>query len=240
MNKRKNLYSLGIIEDFFRCVEEFNAVRGTSFSPFDLPTLNDLVEVCEKSYLNKAGYPQSKDGEEVTPNNAEYIRFQLPIVSERGDIIFGWYHRHRETRAFTGPQWGSLLEFKKQVWIDRHYKLGSMIFAHPMDGYRFLRNMAESTIQEKWESCTNYAPDYLALRFHLISTMNKAIEAYKKKKSGNLVFSSDGRKVWFDTNLLTRDHHQALVAGEVEAFSSGRIAIIDPYLTKREGSEQYN
>lgn len=236
--KNKDLYSLGIIDDFSRCVEEFNAVRGASFPCLNLPTINELVGVCEKLYLNKAGYPQSKDGEEVTPNNAEYIRFQLPVVSERGDFIFGWYHRHRETRAFTGPQWGSLLEFKKQVWIDRHYSIGSMVFDHPMDGNRFLRNMAESTIQENWEPYTNTAPDYLAIRFHLVSTLNKAIEAHKQKKSGNLVFSNDGREVWFDTNLLTRDRHKALVKGEVEVFSSGRIAMITPYLVKGEGPEQ--
>lgn len=232
MNKRKNLYSLGIIEDFFRCVEEFNAVRGASFSPFDLPTLNDLVKACKKSYLNKAGYPQSKDGEEVTPNNAEYIRFQLPVVSERGDFIFGWYHRHRETRAFTGPQWGSLLEFEKQVWIDRHYNIGSMIFDHPMDGYRFLRNIAEATIQERFEPCTNTAPEYLAIRFHLVSALNKAIEAHKQKMPNSLVLLNNGREAVFDTNLLTRDQHKMRVAGEVEVFSSGRIAMINPYLVK--------
>lgn len=230
MNKRKNLYSLGQIEDFSRCVEEFNAVRGASFSPFDLPTLNDLVGEVDKEYLNQAG-------EKVAPNNAKYIRFQIPLVSERGDFIFGWYHRHSETRIFTGPQWGSLLEFKKQVWIDRHYNIGSMVYDHPMDGYRFLRNMA-ATIQEKFEPCTNTAPEYLAIKFHLVSTLNKAIEAHKQKKQGNLMFSSDGREVWFDTNLLTRDHHKALVAGEVEVFSSGRIAMINPYLVKGERPEQ--
>lgn len=222
MNK-KNLYSLGIIDDFSRCVEEFNAVRGASFSPFDLPTLNDLVGEVDKEYLNQAG-------EKVTHSNAQYIRFQIPLVSERGGLIFGWFHRHREARAFTGPQWGSLLEFKKQVWIDRHYNIGSMVFAHPMDGYRFLRTLAESTIQENWEPWTNSAPDYLAVRFHLVSTLNKAIEAHNQNKPSNLMFSGDGREVWFDTNLLMRDHHKALVAGEVEVFSSGRTAIINPYL----------
>ena len=228
-----NLFSLGRIESISQCVAELNnCVQGTGHPPFDSETLKELVDKANKEYLDRAGYPQSKDNVEVTLDTAAYIRFQLPLLLNRGEPVYGWFSRTR-TGVFTGPQFGSLDEFKKQILMDRQFHIGPMYFEHLQDGYSFLKDIAVSTIQENWKYRRFYSKmNFPVLKYYLESIVNQQIREHKEGKPNRLVFSNDGCEVVINTGLLMDDNHDALIIGTIDRRSSGRILICNPSLVK--------
>lgn len=227
-----NLFSLGRIEISQGVAELNNCVRGAGNPPLDMETLNELVDKADKEYLDRNGCPQSKDNVIVTSDTASYIRFKLPLSSDRGEVVYGWFSRTR-TGIFTGPQFGSLDEFKKQILMDRQFHIGPMYFEHPLDGYSFLKDIAVSTIQESWKYRRFHSKmNFPVLKFYMENTVNQQIREHKEGKPNRLVFSNDGCEVVINSGLLMDDNHDALIIGTVDRRSSGRILICNPSLVQ--------
>lgn len=162
-------------------------------------------------FLNKFGYPNDRDGSQLTKVNAVYILFDTCYKDNAGNIIFGWFYRHRTDQNFIGVEFGTLKDFKEDVKDKTSFRMGDFSFDNWNDGFTFLEDLADNTIPEKW-----------TYHYHKSGIPHPILKAYienifqkLKREPGKILESDDNKYIIFNSNLLDKYFHEIFIVCEV-------------------------
>lgn len=230
MNKTKSgLEAIGFVENRATCVAELNALTSNDAQVVTKQIVNQMVNNAVIEYVNSSGYTQSVDGTKVTIQDAEYIRFELPLFNKNKEKLFGWFCACKENKIFKGVHWGTLADFNKSVTYAHRFSIGRMYFNYFNDGQNFLDNIAASSVPETWCYKNHHSKIHQPiLKSYLENILNKLVKEDTAGKPDRLVYSKNRKMVTFNSNLLDRFFHPILIAGWVDRFSNGDIAIQNP------------
>lgn len=173
--------------------------------------VDDQIQNNTIRYLNKFGFPNDRDGSNLTKANATYILFSTGYKNADGQDILGWFYRQRIDQNYSGVDFGTFKEFKEEVKDKTSFRMGDFSFENWNDGYAFLEDLADNTIPEKW-----------TYHYHKSGIPHPILKAYienifekLKREPGKIVVGDDKKYMVFNSNLLDKYFHEIFIVSEV-------------------------
>ena len=216
MYSKNGIKSLGHIKNIRTFVQELqNLLIGTTQTATQTIVDKAIDEQFEKStlrFLNKFGFTNDRDFDNLDSSNATYIVFNTTYNNKDGEDILGWFYRVRMDLNFTGVSFGTEKDLKSEIKDNTLFKMGDIYFENWRDGYSFLDDLADNTIPEKW-----------IYNYHKSGIPHPILKAYienifekLKKEPGKILINDDKKYIVFNSNLLDKYFHEIYIIAEVE------------------------
>ena len=146
-NNKNGLLKLGYVTNLKSCKAELNEML-TDDMQVSTTELNKIVDAAHVVYLNKYGYSQWRNGENVTEKDASFLYFETGLQNTSGSQIIGWFERNGKDTVFRGVNWGTKVALETKINANRMFHWGDLYFNSEEEGLAFLEDIAASTIPE--------------------------------------------------------------------------------------------
>lgn len=181
-------------------------------------------------YLNKFGFPNDKDKTLLTNDNAIYIVFQTGYKNAKNVNILGWFYRQRIDQNFTGIQFGTEKDFRKDIKDKTTFRMGNLSFDDWGDAIAFLEDIANNTIPETWTyHYHNSGIPHPILKAYIENIFEKV-----QKEKSKIIKSDDNKYVIFNSNLLDKYFHEVFIVAKIYE-DDDEIIYRNPYRLKSIG-----
>lgn len=212
----------------------------------------DIDEYAEHTvkYYNGAGY-DSKDGNPTTRESGKFLYIDTPYKTHDGVVICGWavsYDSKNGKKGFKDLVWGTKAEFDKYLADNRitrntpTFSIGRIFVNSEEEANQFLGELKDFIIEEDWTLGLRTSTfRYPILKTYIEHTLDRLIYEYDVLgRNKKLLFSTDGKYVAFNTNLLSRSYYNdVIVIGEVNSGKNIQdLKIYNPQIAKR-GNRSY-
>lgn len=148
-NNKNGLLKLGYVTNLKSCKAELNEMLADD-KQVSTTELNRIVDAAPIVYLNKYGYSQWRNGENVAPKDATYLYFETGLQDTSANSIIGWFERNSKDAMFRGVKWGTKVALETKINASRMFHWGDLYFNSEEEGLAFLEDIAASTIPETW------------------------------------------------------------------------------------------
>jgi hypothetical protein len=190
-------------------------------------SIDDQIQNNTIKYLNKFGFPNDRDGSNLTKTNATYILFSTGYKNAEGHEILGWFYRQRIDQNYSGVEFGTFKEFKEEVKDKTLFRMGDFWFENWNDGYAFLEDLADNTIPEKW----SYNYHKSGIPHPILKSYIENIFEKLKREPGKIFVDDDNKYMVFNSNLLDKYFHEIFIVSEV-IIDDGETTYRNPFRLK--------
>lgn len=211
--KKTGIYKFGYVSNNDTFLEELARLTGHSVSFEDI---NKDVDSLEPIYVNSFGYDKYQ-GNPVEEAKAKYLKFRTGFKTTSGDYIWGWFEKNNKGN-WIGVSWGTESVFKNHVGENSKFHIGKLYFDNWDDGGRFLHEIEQKALPEPWD----FGGDgkFRILKSYLENVFERLLHE-SIKDNRKLIYSKDGNRVLFNTNLLDKFSHEVYIVADVR--ESGRF-----------------
>lgn len=227
-SQKTGLFELGYIENNKSYVDDLQKLLdGTD----QIATKAAIDEACKNAeYYNEAGYKSFPNGDSVTKETAEYIRFETQYKTAYNKTIYGLLSKSKN--GFVGVEWaiGHEKKFKRKILIEKNrFYIGCMFFDNKEKGLKFLEDIASNTIPEVWKFKKQKSQiNYPILKSYLEHVLERLKKEEKDGQEDKIIYNKDRTYVMFNTNLLDKFFHDVIIVGEV-VTEKNDLHIKNPY-----------
>lgn len=234
VNNKTGLLKLGYVTNLKSCKTKLNEML-TDDMQVNTTELNKIVDVAHVVYLNKYGYSQWQNGENVTRKDASFLYFETGLQDTSGSPIIGWFERNSKGAVFKGVNWGTKVTLETKINASRMFHLGDLYFNSEEEGLAFLEDIAASTIPETWSFKNKPSTvNHPILKSYIENTFEVLKKETEQGANNKLVYSQDGKYLVFNTNLLDKFFHEILILVEVRPQKDGSKLLMNPRRVRKE------
>lgn len=234
VNNKAGLLKLGYVTNLKSCKAELNEML-TDDIQVSTTELNKIVDAAHVVYLNKYGYSQWRNGENVTQKDASFLYFETGLQNTSGSQIIGWFERNGKDTVFRGVYWGTKVALETKINASRMFHWGDLYFNSEEEGLAFLEDIAVSTIPETWSFKNKPSTvNHPILKSYIENTFEVLKKETEQGANNKLVYSQDGKYLVFNTNLLDKFFHEILILVEVRTQKDGSKLLMNPHRVRKE------
>lgn len=220
------IFNFGFIENNKTFIDELNALikpnnTKAEFKSFNIAFFNAFRNE-ELEYLDKFGNPIEKV-------NSIYALYITEFKDNSDNDIIAYFYRFKPEKNWSGISFLTKIELKKEIKRNLLFRIGKLIFDDWNDGIRFLEELSQKTIPEKW-SYQNHesAIPHPILKSFLENTFEKLLRDTKQKK---LIISDDKKFALFNSGLLDKFFHDIYIILELRE-EDGENTFYNPTILK--------
>ena len=234
VNNKTGLLKLGYVTNLKSYKAELNEML-TDDTQVSTTELNKIVDAAQVVYLNKYGYSQWRNGENVTQKDASFLYFETGLQDTSGCPIIGWFERNGKDTVFRGVNWGTKVALETKISAGRMFHWGDLYFNSEEEGLAFLEDIAASTIPETWSFKNKPSTvNHPILKSYIENTFEVLKKEAEQGANNKLVYSQDGKHLVFNTNLLDKFFHEILILVEVRTQKDGSKLLMNPHRVRKE------
>lgn len=234
VNNKAGLLKLGYVTNLKSCKAELNEML-TDDMQVSTTELNKIVDAAHVVYLNKYGYSQWRNGENVTQKDASFLYFETGLQNTSGSQIIGWFERYGKDTVFRGVNWGTKVALETKINASRMFHWGDLYFNSEEEGLAFLEDIAASTIPETWSFKNKPSTvNHPILKSYIENTFEVLKKETEQGANNKLVYSQDGKYLVFNTNLLDKFFHDILILVDVRTQKDGSQLLMNPRRVRKE------
>lgn len=238
-NTKFGIYNFGFIKNGGTFVNELNEwLKDTNtFAEYDRfnkhfynhVTVNQNIE-----FLNKYGYNHDKQGNAIEREKATYAIYDTGFKTKGGDEVYGVFSRKSLNRPFEGIYFADKKRLQEIIQDNLLFKMGLIYFDDPVnswdDGYRFIEELAETAIPEKW----TYGNQNSAIPHPILKSYVEHIFTRLTKEQGaSKLLRDDNRKYsLFNLGLLNIYFKPIFLVVEAKD-DNGKEVFANPFILKK-------
>lgn len=233
-NNKTGLLKLGYVTNLKSCKSELNEMLADE-AQVSTAELNKIVNDAQIVYLNKYGYSQWRNGENVAQKDASYLYFDTGLQDKSGRPVIGWFERNGKDSTFRGVNWGTKVALEAKISADKKFHWGDLYFHNEEEGLAFLEDIAVSTIPETWSFKNKPSSvNHPILKSYIENTFEVLKKEAERGAKNKLVYSQDGKHLVFNTNLLDKYFHEILIVVDVCKQKDGSVLLMNPRRVRKE------
>jgi hypothetical protein len=184
-------------------------------------------------YLNKYGYSQWRNGDDVTKENATFLYFETGLQDTLGNMIVGWFERNGKDVVFRGVNWGTKMALESKISAGLMFHWGDLYFNNEEEALTFLEDIAASTIPETWSFKNKPSTvNHPILKSYIENTFEVLKKEAEQGVKNKLVYSQDGKHLVFNTNLLDKYFHEIHIVVDIKEQKDGNKLLMNPRRVK--------
>lgn len=232
---KNGLKNLGWVKNLSTCKEELIAYLPDG----ETITCDEINDAAEKPiYLNKHGYSQDKNGVPVTREKARYVCFCIGRKDKDSQEIYGLFEKNAKYDQFQGVQWVTMKGIRAKSLRSKWFNMGKLHFEKLDDGLAFLNELALTTIPEPWSfrNRPEQIVNHPILKSYVENIFERLLHEKADGAENKILYSRDGKRILFDSNLLDKYSHEILISAEVCKFEDGVTELMNPVLVRNSGA----
>ena len=231
-NNKNGLLNLGYVTNLKSCKTELNEMLADDVQ-VSTAELNRIVDTAQIVYLNKYGYSQWRNGEDVTKENAAFLYFETGLQDTLGNMIIGWFERNAKDVVFRGVNWGTKIALESKISTGLMFHWGDLYFNNEEEALTFLEDIAVSTIPETWSFKNKPSTvNHPILKSYIENTFDVLKKEAEQGVKNKLVYSQDGKHLVFNTNLLDKYFHEIHIVVDIKEQKDGNKLLMNPRRVK--------
>lgn len=238
-NTKFGIYNFGFIKNGGTFINELNELlKDTNvfaeYDKFNKHFYNHVTVNGNIKYLNRYGYDADRQGVSIEKNQATYAVYDTGFKTKEGKEIFGVFSRKSLSRPFEGIDFADKEKLDKIVQDNLLFKMGLIYFDNPDsswdDGYRFIEELAETAIPEKW----TYGNQTSAIPHPILkSYVEHIFTRLTKEKNGIKLLRDDNKKyALFNLGLLNIYFKPIYLIVETKE-ENGKAYYANPFILKK-------